>query len=367
MAETMKLQIVKCPACNQALTSFSAFKSTVTCPRCGSVIKNPLVTAKEEVRPERYIPFSTQEGDFERSMVNALIEQDYVPKNIFEAINTDNVFRAYLPMYLYEGSYQAAWSCESSYMEQQVKIKDNWTDSGKTLSTKDVKKWRPQNGNAAGNFAFLCVANEGTEDLPQELREFTYQFPYDVMQSKEFDGDLLKEEDERLITIPRNADSALVWQKHGKDLVDSTAQNAALNQIGDQEIRKFRASSSFNLTTKGEYILAPFWFVYYTYNNQRYNYMMDGTGQRHSYNYPVDDAEVAFVNGKEKIKKIVKWLWLLFFLLLFIAPIEVSIGYLVAWFIGKIIVNKVMDKQIREHLDESKAARRASAARLGII
>ena len=95
--------------------------------------------------------------------------------------------------------------------------------------------------------------------------------------------------------------------------------------------------------------------------------MMDGTGQRHSYNYPVDDAEVAFVNGKEKIKKIVKWLWLLFFLLLFIAPIEVSIGYLVAWFIGKIIVNKVMDKQIREHLDESKAARRASAARLGII
>ena len=80
--------------------------------------------------------------------------------------------------------------------------------------------------------------------------------------------------------------------------------------------------------------------------------MMDGTGQRHSYKYPVDDAEVAFVNGKEKIKKIVKWLWLLFFLLLFIAPIEVSIGYLVAWFIGKFIVNKIMDKQIREHLDE---------------
>lgn len=80
MAETMKLQIVKCPACNQALTSFSAFKSTVTCPRCGSVIKNPLVTAKEEMRPERFIPFSTQESDFERSMINALINQDYVPK-----------------------------------------------------------------------------------------------------------------------------------------------------------------------------------------------------------------------------------------------------------------------------------------------
>lgn len=78
------------------------------------------------------------------------------------------------------------------------------------------------------------------------------------MMSKEFNGDLLKEEDERLITIPRNADPTLVWQKHGKDLVDSTAQNAALTQIGDQEIRNFRASSSFSLTTKGEYVLAPF-------------------------------------------------------------------------------------------------------------
>ena len=95
--------------------------------------------------------------------------------------------------------------------------------------------------------------------------------------------------------------------------------------------------------------------------------MMDGTGQRSSYNYPIDDAEVSFVNGKEKIKKIVKWLWVLFLLLLFSTPIEVSLGYLAVWFIGKIIVNKIIDKQIRQHLDESKEARRASAVQLGFI
>ncbi len=359
MEETMKLQVVKCPACNQALTSFSAFKSVVTCPRCGAAIKNPMVTAKEEVMPERIIPFSTQESDFEQSLINTLVNQDYVPKNIFDAINTDHVFRAYLPMYLFEGTYQASWSCESSYIDQKVDISSN------KVSTKDVKRWRPQNGNASGNFGFLCLANEGTEDLPEELRNFTYQFPYDVMLSKHFDGDLLKEEDERLITIPRNADATLVWQKHGKNLVDDTAQQAALNQIGNQEIRNFRASSSFSLATKGDYILAPFWFVYYTYNNQRYNFMMDGTGKRYSYNYPVDQEEVDFVKGKNKIKKIVKWLWLLCILFLVAgAGFTAAIVYLVVWLVGKIVVNKMMNKQIDERLAASREARRAAAARL---
>lgn len=366
MAEMMNLQIVKCPACNKPLTSFSAFKSKVTCPQCGTVIKNPMVTAKEEPSPERIIPFSTQEADFEKAMVNTLIEQDYVPKNIFDAINTDNVFRAYLPMYLFEGTYQASWSCESSYEDQQVKISNNWTDSGKTLSTKTVTKWRPQNGNAAGNFAVLCLANEESDGLPEELRKFTYQFPYDVMMSKKFDGDLLKDEDECLVTISRDADPALVWQKHGKSMVDETAQRAALNQIGNQDIRNFRASSSFSLTTKGEYVLAPFWFVYYTYNNGRYNFMMDGTGQRYSHNFPVDEEEVAFVNGKERIKTIVKWLWILCVALVFLVNFSFGIGSLVVWFIAKFIVNKVMDYQIKAHLEQSRQERRNSAARLGV-
>ena len=366
MAETMNLQVVKCPSCNQVLTTFSAFKSTATCPRCGAVIKNPMVTAREEERPSRIIPFTTQENDFENALINTLIDQDYVPVNIFDAINTDKVFRAYLPMYLFEGTYQASWSCESSYEDQKVDISRNWTDNGKTISTKTVKKWRPQNGNAAGNFAFLCLANEGTDDLPEELRNFTYQFPYDVMMSQEFNGDMLPEEDERMITVSRNADATLVWQKHGKALVEETAKNAALDQIGNQEIRNFRATSSFSLSTKGEYVLVPFWFVYYTYNNQRYNFMMDGTGQRYSYNYPVDPEETNFVNGKEQIKTIVKWMWPLAFVMWYLLTFSWALGFLAVWFIAKLIVNKMMNDKIRNKLNDSRAKRKASAQRLGV-
>lgn len=363
MSESMQLQVLQCPACKSAISSFSPFKSTITCPRCQSVIKNPIATEKSTVLPNRYIPFSTEENDFEKTLINTLVQEDFVPTDIFSAINTESVFKAYLPMYLYEGSYNSSWSCESSYEEQQVKISDNWTDSGKTLKTKNVKKWRPQNGTASGNFAFLCLANE-SDELPEELREFTHNFPYDVMMSQEFNGDLLKDEDEQLITIPKNADATLVWQKHGKNLVDKTAEQAALNQIGNQEIRNFRASSSFNLTTKGEYVLAPFWFVYYTYNNEKHNFMMDGTGQRTSYSYPVNQEEITFVNDKERIKKITSWLWLSTILIWYLINFTAALIALGVWFVAKIVVNRMMNKQIQSRLEESREARRAAAAKL---
>lgn len=147
MAETRELQVLRCPACNAKFTNFSVYKKTVTCPACHNVITNPVAETRKEDMPERMIPFSTQESDFESALTNTLINQDYVPRDIFQAINAGNVFRAYLPMYLYEGSYQASWSCESSYRDQEVKV------SSKSVSTREVKKWRPQNGNASGNFA----------------------------------------------------------------------------------------------------------------------------------------------------------------------------------------------------------------------
>ena len=365
MAEetTLRLQQVVCPSCKRPINTFNPNKLMAECPYCHSKMVNPLVKPKDVPVPERIIPFTTDEQTFENALVNSLVNQDYVPTNIFEAISTGDVIQAYLPMYLFEGTYNASWSCESSYEDQKVDVSRNWTDSGKTISTKTVKKWRPQNGNAAGNFAFLCLANEG-EEIPEELRKFTHLFPYDIMMSKEYAEGLIDFNDENLMTLERNADETIVWQKHGKEMVEETAKNAALNQIGNQEIRNFRASSSYNLTTKGKYVYAPFWFVYYNYAGGQYHFLMDGTGQRTEYSYPVDQEEIDFVNGKEKIKSYVKWLWLLAIVLIFSLGFTWALIYLVVWFIGKVIVNKMMNNKIQEKLDESRSQREAGARRI---
>ena len=359
MAEetTLRLQQVICPSCKRPINTFNPNKLMAECPYCHSKMVNPLVKPKDVPVPERIIPFTTNEQTFENALTNALINQDYVPTNIFEAISTGDVIQAYLPMYLFEGTYNASWSCESSYMDQNVKVGRN------SVSTKDVKKWRPQNGNAAGNFAFLCLANEGNE-IPDELRQFTSLFPYDVMMSKEYADGMIDFNDENMMTLERNADETLVWQKHGKDMVEETAKNAALNQIGNQEIRNFRASSSFNLTTKGKYVYAPFWFVYYNYAGDQFHFLMDGIGQRTEYSYPVNQEEVDFVKGKEKIKGYYTWLFVLALLLWYVFNFTTALVYLIIWLIGKFVVNKMMDKQIQEHLDNSKAQRQAGADRI---
>lgn len=363
MAETLTLQTLRCPSCTRQISSFNRFSAVVKCPSCGTVIKNPMIDTKDTPAPERIIPFTSVQDDFEKAMVAALVNTDYVDRHVFEGINTDNIFRSYLPMYLFEGTYNSSWSCESSYKDQQVNISSSWTSDSKKISTKEVKKWRPQNGTATGNFAFVCLANEGDNSIPDELREFTKLFPYNVMCSKEFSPELLSN-DENQLGIAKNADAAVVWNKYGKDMVDKTAENAALDQIGNQEIRNFRASSSFNLTTKGVYVLVPFWFVYYNFKNEKYHFLMDGLGETTSYTYPTDQEDVAYTNSKEKIKTIVKWLWPLALVVMYFAGFVAGLVTLGVWFVAKLIVNKVMDKQIEANLQNTRTLREQSASRL---
>lgn len=359
MAETLELQQVICPSCKQVITSFSPFQAEVECPYCHNKAFNPLITAKKVPVPERIIVFKTTEIDFEKKLVANLVERDYVPTDIFQCINPGNVIKAYLPMYLYEGTYQSSWSCKVAIEVNEVRA------SGGSVKNKTVKKFTPHTGTSQGNFAFLCLAYEG-KDIPEELRVFSSQFPYNIMASKEYDPALLGiGGGDSPMTMAVDADTDLVWNKYGNDLVNKLASNSALSQLSGDEIKDFRASNSYDLKHSGRYVLAPFWFVYYTYNNEKHYFIMDGLGDNTSMTTPVDREEVAFVESKEKIKKIVGWLWPLAFVLMFIANFSLAIGYLVVWFIAKLVVGKVMNDQIKVRLDDSKAKRKAAAARLG--
>lgn len=94
---------------------------------------------------------------------------------------------------------------------------------------------------------------------------------------------------------------------------------------------------------------------------------MDGLGENESMSTPINQKEVEFVKGKEKVKNIVKWLWLITFFVMFSLGFTWAIVYLGLWFGGKLIVNKMMNNKIQEQLNDSRAKRRESAARLGVL
>lgn len=360
MADSLELQQVICPSCKQVITSFSPFAAEVECPYCHNKAFNPLITAKKIPVPERLIVFKTNENDFEQALISNLVERDYVPTDIFNCINPDNVIKAYLPMFLYEGQYQSSWSCKVAYEATEVRA----TSDGKGVKNKTVKKYAPQTGTSQGNFAFLCLAYEG-KDIPEELRTFSTQFPYNTMASKEYDPNLLGlDAEDSPMTLPLDADTDLIWNKYGDSLVNQMASDNAKQQLSGEDIKDFRASNSYNLKHNGRFVLAPFWFVYYTYNNEKHYFIMDGLGENTAMTTPVNQEEVAFVNGKERIKTIVSWLWPLAILMWFLLDFTVALVTLGVWFVAKIIVNVMMNKQIQSRLDTSREARRAAAANL---
>ncbi len=361
MAETLELQQVICPSCKQVITSFSPFQSEVECPYCHSKAFNPLITAKKVPIPERLIVFRTSENDFEQAMINNLVERAYVPTDIFQCINPENVIKAYLPMYLYEGSYMSSWSCKVAIETTEVRA----SSSGTKVQNKKVKKFLPHTGTSQGNFAFLCLAYEG-KDIPEELREFAKQYSYNVMASKEYDPALLGlEGGDSPLTLAMDTDADLTWTKYGDELVNELAQENALEQLNGEEIKDFRASNSYDLKHNGRYVLAPFWFVYYTYNNEKHYFIMDGLGDGTSMSTPVNQEEVAFVKGKERIKNIVKWMWVLSLIAWYFTNFKIALIVLAVWFVSKIIVGKVMDNQIDKQLSDSREQRRQAAAALG--
>ena len=360
MADSLELQQVICPSCKQVITSFSPFAAEVECPYCHNKAFNPLITAKKIPVPERLIVFKTNENDFEQALISNLVERDYVPTDIFNCINPDNVIKAYLPMFLYEGQYQSSWSCKVAYEATEVRA----TSDGKGVKNKTVKKYAPQTGTSQGNFAFLCLAYEG-KDIPEELRTFSTQFPYNTMASKEYDPNLLGlDAEDSPMTLPLDADTDLIWNKYGDSLVNQMASDNAKQQLSGEDIKDFRASNSYNLKHNGRFVLAPFWFVYYTYNNEKHYFIMDGLGENTAMTTPIDQEEVAFVNGKERIKTIVSWLWPLAILMWFLLDFTAALITLGVWFVAKIIVNMMMNKQIQSRLDTSREARRAAAANL---
>lgn len=338
MAETKELQVLKCPACNAKLTYFFAFDQRVTCPVCHNQMERPVPQQVEVNMPMRYVAPTIGVDGFKRLMAQTLVDTDYVPCDVFQAINAEDVFCIYLPVYLYEGTYQVAWSGNGPGQQQL-------------------------NGNAQGHLAYLCLANDSKADLPKELHDFTTHLPYDAATLKPFVADKLDATDSHVLTVQPTASAEAVWKKWGKGLIEKLSLRDVHAQIGNQKVRKLKTAPSVELTTAGELLYVPFYFTYYTYNNRRYCFMADAQGKHLSYNNPIDKRESSYVRNKQVLMLIVKWIWMLAVLVWAAYDYRAALVYLVVWGIGKLIVDKVLKQQIARRLRHSREIRQADAER----
>ena len=336
MEETSKLQVLKCPACNAKLTYFFEFDQVITCPVCHNRMNSHVPQTVEAHMPLRYVSPTIDVDGFKHLMAQTLVDIDFVPCDVFQAIDAEEVFCIYLPMYLYEGTYQVAWSGNGANQQQL-------------------------HGNATGKMAYLYLANDRKGDLPKELRDFTTCLPYDAEALSSFEAGHIDATDSHILTALSTITAEAVWKKWGSKLTDKLAKSTVHDQIGNQKVRKLKISPTVELTKLGEPLFVSFYFSYYTYNNRRYCFIADGQGKHLSYNNPIDKRESSYVRNCKVLMLIVKWMWMLAVLVWAVYDYRLAMGYLVAWAICKVVVDRVLKLQIARRFKRSKETRQADA------
>lgn len=286
--------------------------------------------------PLRYVSPTIDVDGFKHLMAQTLVDIDFVPCDVFQAIDAEEVFCIYLPMYLYEGTYQVAWSGNGANQQQL-------------------------HGNATGKMAYLYLANDRKGDLPKELRDFTTCLPYDAEALSSFETGHIDATDSHILTALSTITAEAVWKKWGSKLTDKLAKSTVHDQIGNQKVRKLKISPTVELTKLGEPLFVSFYFSYYTYNNRRYCFIADGQGKHLSYNNPIDKRESSYVRNCKVLMLIVKWMWMLAVLVWAVYDYRLAMGYLVAWAICKVVVDRVLKLQIARRFKRSKETRQADA------
>ena len=259
---TLNFYQVGCPKCYGQLNSIAPLSGQSTCPFCGTVYHITANLTKETEIPGQIIPFTTSTDDFEQSAIKMLLDEVYAPTNISEIVSFKDVKGIYLPVYLYEGKYECAWSCK---IKQLVDADD----------AKDRKKvYCPQNGVSKGEYAIFCIACEEVE-ASRELAEYICTIDYRNDDIKPFLSDDL---DNRFFLV-RNRDVQKTWTQEGEESLDNLVREKTWMQLQSSDVKNFKCDITSEMFHEGCFIFFPIWMVNYQYDGKLHHIFMDGTGR----------------------------------------------------------------------------------------
>lgn len=292
----MKTKGIICNNCGAEIDNFTSLETE--CPYCGGIVKNETFgkNNKKEYTPNRVIPFILTEKEVVEHLLNALVDTDYVPMDIFEKFSVKNKKRIFIPMYRYNGTINVSWSCTVVYRKER-KVGDK---------TEYYDDYHPASGNANKGFNILCLAIDDNV-LPQEMKTFIHLIKYvslysdNSVQYEKWKLHNVDKENAQILWTDKGEHG--VWDENPKRYLylDTLAWDAARTQVpyNSKDLKRNWSCSS----TKGELILVPFWIIDYSYEGQDFCYVIDGVGNKSGYSNPIDDKEKDCVKQIEEDKK----------------------------------------------------------------
>jgi len=260
---TIDFYKVECPKCHGQLNSIAPLSGQVTCPFCCTVYHITANLTQQAEMPGQIVPFATSSADFEQSAYSMLLNEDYAPANLSGIISFKDVKGFYLPVYLYEGQYECAWSC-------RIKQTSANTDS----SEKQKEIYRSQNGVSKGEYTIVCMACDEMES-DKELSDYirTLDFKGDNIQP--FQSNDLN----NYFFMTCRHDAQKTWRQYGEDSMNNMVRKNTLIQLQSNDIKDFKCNVSSISLSEGQFIFYPVWMLNYQYDGELHHIYMDGTGR----------------------------------------------------------------------------------------
>lgn len=250
------------------------------------------------------------EDGVKKELVNALVEKDYVPSDIFEKLNIEMIRKYYLPYQLFEGTYQVPWNAVYEWDEYE-----DYVENG-VKKTMRQKQYGESNGIADGKFSYLYLVCSG-DNIPPILFKKAQKKTSVSKKIVTYSSDI-EEECESVVIMP-NSNFETNWTKKvskkvlakGKEDAEKQARSneagAFMKALGTgASLQNYNYQVNYDLK-KLQTILIPFWYVDYTYQDTHYEFIMDGGGNYKELESPENEEELAIVEENEKKKT--SWAW----------------------------------------------------------
>jgi hypothetical protein len=288
------------------------------CEYCGTKIPMPKPKRKKKSdsdsdEEKRIFEFQTSEEDAVQKMLYQLTEKENLPKDFFQNCKVDDVKPYYIPVYYYQCSFEAPWSCVK-LVTREYEVYNRST--GRNEKKKTTERY-PMNGVAMDSFTYITCAGR-KEDLPKELYEFI-NTEMITKGASYYDNSKVREltNKESAILVENGGFSHdVLWKRNCEGLLAARVGKTVRSQLPD---RYEDLSYSYSYNNPCWDMILPFWVVYYSYQGKKFVFVTDGLVNTTRLYSPVDEKQASESESikKDLAQKSSKSGWSIFYFILF--------------------------------------------------
>jgi len=165
---------LSCRGCGASL-EYSATDQALKCQYCGTLTEIPRTEEELPDLAQAIVPLTVELTALTDAVYEHLASGDLTPDHLLEHATFSKKDRFYVPMWAFQGSFEAHWTAsfgydhQEHYTDYETRTENGHSRQVPVTKTKTVTDWRPQSGVDTGEFAVVAYAGERLPEAPLDV------------------------------------------------------------------------------------------------------------------------------------------------------------------------------------------------------